>query len=73
VAPRRAIGAAGAALPVEQIAQCLVRLKSAIGGTFRVVEVTPEASQGPGPPGWSCTGAAQPAGRNYLREVVYRP
>lgn len=39
---RRAIGAAEAALSVEQIAQCLVRLKSAIGGTFRVVEVTPE-------------------------------
>jgi predicted ArsR family transcriptional regulator/anti-sigma regulatory factor (Ser/Thr protein kinase) len=39
---RRAIGAEEQLLSAEQIAQCLVRLKTAIGGTFRVVEVTPE-------------------------------
>ena len=39
---RRAIGAGEQPLSVEQIAHCLVRLKTAIGGTFRVVEVTPE-------------------------------
>jgi predicted ArsR family transcriptional regulator len=39
---RRAMGLADQALSVAQIAQCLVRLKTAIGGTFRVVEVTTE-------------------------------
>jgi predicted ArsR family transcriptional regulator len=39
---RRSIGTEEQPLSVEQIAQCLVRLKSAIGGTFRVVEVTPD-------------------------------
>jgi hypothetical protein len=36
------MGLADQALSVAQIAQCLVRLKTAIGGTFRVVEVTTE-------------------------------
>lgn len=39
---RRASGAQGQPLSAEQIAECLVRLKAAIGGTFRVVEVMPE-------------------------------
>jgi predicted ArsR family transcriptional regulator/anti-sigma regulatory factor (Ser/Thr protein kinase) len=39
---RRAIGLVDQPLSVEQIAECLVRLKAAIGGSFRVVEVTPE-------------------------------
>jgi predicted ArsR family transcriptional regulator len=29
-------------LTVDEIAECLVRLKAAIGGTFRVVEITPD-------------------------------
>jgi predicted ArsR family transcriptional regulator/anti-sigma regulatory factor (Ser/Thr protein kinase) len=39
---RRAKGTPDRPLTVDEIAECLVRLKSAIGGTFRVVEVTPE-------------------------------
>jgi predicted ArsR family transcriptional regulator len=39
---RHASGMKGQPLSIEQIAECLVRLKTAIGGTFRVVEVTPE-------------------------------
>jgi predicted ArsR family transcriptional regulator/anti-sigma regulatory factor (Ser/Thr protein kinase) len=39
---RHAMGLADQPLSVEQIAECLVRLKAAIGGTFRVIEVTPE-------------------------------
>ncbi|MEV8441144.1 methanogen output domain 1-containing protein [Actinosynnema sp. NPDC051121] len=39
---RQATGVTGASLTAEQIADCLVRLKAAIGGSFRVVEVTDE-------------------------------
>lgn len=39
---RQAMGMADRPLTVEEIAQCLVRLKAAIGGTFRVIEVAPE-------------------------------
>jgi hypothetical protein len=37
---RHALGLSDAPLSVLEIAECLVRLKTAIGGTFRVVEVT---------------------------------
>jgi predicted ArsR family transcriptional regulator/anti-sigma regulatory factor (Ser/Thr protein kinase) len=36
---RAAIGALAGALDVERVAECLVRLKDAIGGTFKVVEI----------------------------------
>lgn len=39
---RRARGTPDRPLSVDEIAECLVRLKTAIGGSFRVVEVTPE-------------------------------
>ncbi|MEU4746381.1 methanogen output domain 1-containing protein [Actinosynnema sp. NPDC023658] len=39
---RQATEISGAALSAEQIADCVVRLKTAIGGSFRVVEVTDE-------------------------------
>jgi anti-sigma regulatory factor (Ser/Thr protein kinase) len=39
---RHAKGTPDRPLSVAEIAECLVRLKSAIGGSFRVVEVTPE-------------------------------
>ncbi len=40
---RRAKGTpADRPLSVDEIAECLVRLKSAVGGSFRVVEVTPD-------------------------------
>jgi anti-sigma regulatory factor (Ser/Thr protein kinase) len=39
---RRAKGTPDRPLSAHEIAECLVRLKSAVGGSFRVVEVTPE-------------------------------
>jgi predicted ArsR family transcriptional regulator/anti-sigma regulatory factor (Ser/Thr protein kinase) len=39
---RQTKGLADRPLTVEEIAECLVRLKAAIGGTFRVIEVTAE-------------------------------
>ncbi|WP_197289399.1 methanogen output domain 1-containing protein [Saccharothrix sp. NRRL B-16348] len=39
---RQATGATGTALSAQRIADCVVRLKAAIGGTFRVVDVTDE-------------------------------
>ena len=37
---RQATGTTGAELSPEQIADCVIRLKAAIGGSFRVVDVT---------------------------------
>ncbi len=39
---RQATGTTGSTLSAEQIADCVVRLKAAIGGSFRVVDVTDE-------------------------------
>ncbi|WP_367128493.1 methanogen output domain 1-containing protein [Saccharothrix sp. HUAS TT1] len=39
---RQATGTTGTSLTAGQIADCVVRLKAAIGGSFRVVEVTDE-------------------------------